>query len=379
MAYQALRDIYEKEAQIGGRGAGAAGYFGRLRLDAKTIQSSLGCGDPLLYARPQRGEKILDIGCGMGLDSLLASDQVKEEGLIVAFDFAPSMLKRAKENANREKKGQNIAFMSADANILPFGDQSFDLAISNAVIHLLPKKQDALKEIYRVLKNGGRFVFSDLATTDELPLIFRQEYINTDGAFIYGAFDSREKLATDLFQAGFGDIEIKLQLMTPYLERLGDYFKANSWDEKKKKQYLDLAKDTVLWTLTISAKKGKKSWEDLKMPCFCGQWVDIRAVPTVNVTDRPHYRFLLKNKQLNSGICPACGTEIDSPVQFVYHDMEKRIMLMVFPSFAQKNGDELKEGFFEYIKDCKKAGDMKEDYHTGVLFGLPALRRELAL
>lgn len=128
---------------------------------------SLGCGNPVALASIREGDVILDIGSGGGLDVFLASKKVGAKGKVIGLDMTEQMINRAKRNAKKGKYN-NVEFKLGEAEDLPVKDNSTDLVMSNCVINLAPDKEKVYREIYRILKPGGRFVVSDLVTEKEL-------------------------------------------------------------------------------------------------------------------------------------------------------------------------------------------------------------------
>ena len=128
---------------------------------------SLGCGNPVALSYLTEGEVVLDIGSGGGLDAFLAAKKVGPKGKVIGLDMTRQMVKRARHNAT---KGNyiNVEFKLGEAEDIPVKDNSIDLVMSNCVINLAPNKEKVYREIYRVLKPGGRFVVSDLVTEKEL-------------------------------------------------------------------------------------------------------------------------------------------------------------------------------------------------------------------
>ncbi len=138
------------------------------KLPDEAITSYCGVGNPFTLGPIQKGEAVLDIGCGAGADTLIAAGMVGPEGKVVGIDMIPEMLKCAKENLQRTDF-KNITFMEASAEKLPFPNEDFDVVISNGVFNLIPGKVKALSEVYRVLKPGGRMMIADQILTGELP------------------------------------------------------------------------------------------------------------------------------------------------------------------------------------------------------------------
>jgi arsenite methyltransferase len=165
----------------------------------------LGCGNPVAFAHLRKGDIVLDLGSGAGLDCFLAANIVGEKGKVIGVDMTPEMLEKARENA-REGHYANVEFRLGEIENLPVADSSVDVVISNCVINLSPDKERVFAEAFRVLKPGGRLMVSDMVLTQELPDFLRNSVEAYVGC-IAGAILIEEYQAA-VMKAGFKDIEI---------------------------------------------------------------------------------------------------------------------------------------------------------------------------
>jgi SAM-dependent methyltransferase len=133
-----------------------------------TIASFAGTGNPFSMGELRRGETVVDVGCGAGIDSLIAAKMVGPEGRVVGVDMTPAMLERARASA-AAMGVRNAEFRLAFAEKLPVPDGWADVIISNGVLNLFPDKLAGLEEMARVLKPGGRLQIGDILVSKTVP------------------------------------------------------------------------------------------------------------------------------------------------------------------------------------------------------------------
>lgn len=132
----------------------------------------LSCGNPIAIAALQEGQTVVDLGSGGGFDVFQAGEKVRGSGRVIGVDMTPEMLGKARKNIEqyRQRTGlDNVEFRLGEIEHLPVPDNSVDVVLSNCVINLSPDKPRVWREIYRVLKPGGKVSVSDLALLKPLP------------------------------------------------------------------------------------------------------------------------------------------------------------------------------------------------------------------
>ncbi|MFL6310393.1 MAG: arsenite methyltransferase [Nitrososphaera sp.] len=166
----------------------------------------VGCGAPVNLANLQKGETVVDLGSGAGIDVFLSAKKVTKAGRVIGIDMTDEMLERARRNA-KEHGYNNVEFRKGDIEQrIPVDDNSVDAVISNCVINLTVNKVEAFKEIYRILKlGGGRMLISDLVTDTEIPTTDADAQMWS--SCIDGAL-TKEHYIKNIRQAGFQNIEV---------------------------------------------------------------------------------------------------------------------------------------------------------------------------
>jgi SAM-dependent methyltransferase len=185
-------------------------------LPKEVTDLSLGCGDPVTLAALLPGQVVLDLGSGGGIDCFLAAERVGADGRVIGVDMTPQMLERARKN--KAKIGaDNVEFRLGEIEHLPIADSSVDVVISNCVINLSTDKEQVFREIYRVLKPGGRLAVSDIVTNGDLPEAVKNDLVAWAGC-VAGAVDI-EVYKQAIEKAGLVDVAVKPVYFGPEMMR----------------------------------------------------------------------------------------------------------------------------------------------------------------
>jgi len=167
---------------------------------------ALGCGLPTEFAQIKPGDTVVDLGSGAGNDCFVARSVVGETGRVIGIDMTVPMIEKARTNA--AKLGfKNVEFRLGDIESMPIENNMADVVVSNCVMNLVPDKQKAFAETYRITKPGGHFSISDIVLQGELTDELRKEASLYAGC-ISGAVQKEEYLRT-IRDAGFKNITVQ--------------------------------------------------------------------------------------------------------------------------------------------------------------------------
>ena len=183
----------------------------------------LGCGSPTAVASLKKGEVVLDLGSGSGIDVFIAASKVGPKGRVIGVDMTKEMVGRAKRLA-KANGYKNVEFRLGEIEKLPVEDGSVDTIISNCVINLSTDKDKVFREALRVLKPGGRLTLSDIVSEKPVPAELKDD-MDAWSSCIAGALEKSDYLGR-MTDAGFGKVEITAER---------DFYVEAEEDQKKHK------------------------------------------------------------------------------------------------------------------------------------------------
>ncbi|MDD4033356.1 MAG: arsenite methyltransferase [Bacteroidales bacterium] len=212
----------------------------------KEADLGLGCGLPTQFAKIKKGDTVVDLGSGAGNDCFVARAETGENGKVIGIDFTEAMIQKARENA--EKLGyNNVEFRYGDIEKIPIAANVADVVVSNCVMNLVPDKQKAFGEVYRILKPGGHFSISDIVLAGELP----EKIMNAAEMYagcVAGALQ-KDTYLNIIREAGFANIMFQKEKAIIIPDGLLD----NYLDEDEIKTYK--AHPYIIFSITVYAEK----------------------------------------------------------------------------------------------------------------------------
>jgi SAM-dependent methyltransferase len=180
--------------------------YSDLKGYAKDADLGLGCGLPTEHAAISEADTVIDLGSGAGNDAFVARAIVGDKGRVFGLDFAGAMLTKARNNA-KNLGFNNVEFFKGDIEEMPFENNLADVIVSNCVLNLVPDKEKAFQEIFRVLKPGGHFCVSDVVLVGDLPDEIVKQAELWAGC-VSGAIQKEAYLNT-IKETGFNNVVIK--------------------------------------------------------------------------------------------------------------------------------------------------------------------------
>ena len=231
--------------------------YSKLSGYQESADLGLGCGLPTEFADLKKGQVVVDLGSGAGNDAFVARSFVGESGKVIGIVMTEAMIEKAREN-NENLNYNNVEFRLGEIEKLPVATKKADVVISNCVLNLVPSKENAFSEIYRILKNKGHFCISDIVLNGELPTKFRTVAEMYAGC-ITGAI-SKESYLEIIEKLGFKNVSIrKERQITIPDDILKEYFSEEEIQEYKNS-------NSKIYSITVTGEK-------LETESFCNPTV----------------------------------------------------------------------------------------------------------
>lgn len=168
---------------------------------------SRGCGNPTGFADLQPGEVVVDLGCGAGIDVVLAARKVGAAGKVLGVDLAPHMIERAKQTVTEANLTETTEFVLTDMERVELSDGLADVVISNCVINLCPDKEAVYREAFRLLKHGGHLAISDIVYAGKVDPQVRERFQATWAGCVGGTIEENRYFQI-VQDAGFADVNV---------------------------------------------------------------------------------------------------------------------------------------------------------------------------
>jgi len=220
--------------------------YSKLKGYNKDADLGLGCGIPTEFALINEGDTVLDLGSGAGNDCFVARELTGVSGKVIGLDMTEIMIEKARINA--DKLGfNNVEFRLGDIEAMPLAAETVDVIVSNCVLNLVPDKEKAFKESYRVLKPGGHFSVSDVVLKGNLPEKLKNDAEMYAGC-VSGAIQMDDYIGI-IDEVGFKDVKVQKETLV----NLPDDILSKYLSDNEKEEFAD---GTIgIYSITVYAKK----------------------------------------------------------------------------------------------------------------------------
>ena len=206
----------------------------------------LGCGLPTEFAKIKEGDTVVDLGSGAGNDCFIARSIVGDRGKVIGIDFTEKMIEKAKGNAEKLQY-RNVEFRLGDIENIPLAGGIADVVVSNCVLNLVPDKNQAFTEIFRILKKGGHFSVSDIVLGGDLPEGLQKSAEMYVGC-VSGAIQKEDYLSI-IERAGFHNVHVQKEKRISLPEEIINQYLSSD-------QAAEFSKgNTGIYSVTVYAEK----------------------------------------------------------------------------------------------------------------------------
>ncbi len=309
-------ELYRKEA-LGSEEKSLSGYrFDPMftLIPPELRQLSQGLWHPLRHeAFPEeRPLNILDAGCGGGFDLYYLNLKYQHHHYWGA-DLSHDLLHKGR--IALQKYGFQPSLVRANIKDLPFINGFFDAVYSHAVVHLARDRLQVLRELFRVVKDGGTVLICDPIVSGKIPKFFQEEYERSGGIFLYGGLAGMENYQRWGEEAGFSYFDLVESVPFKPHKTIGELLKRRYKKQMISPQELEAIEFSIA---TFALVKGDK-WGKRRVSCpRCSKVTIINYCTVVNLGYEPELEDMLMTRRLNFGQCRGCGGKLDCPFPFFY-------------------------------------------------------------
>ena len=205
----------------------------------------LGCGLPTEFALIKAGDTVVDLGSGAGNDCFVARSITGDKGKVIGVDMTEKMIEKARRNAGKLNYN-NVEFVYGEIEAIPLKENIADVVVSNCVMNLVPDKNKAFSETYRILKEGGHFSISDIVLEGKLPEKLKKDAEMYAGC-VAGAIQKEDYLQI-IEQAGFKNIKVQ---KTKSIQLPDEILRQYLTDEEEKQ----FGKSFGIFSITVYGEK----------------------------------------------------------------------------------------------------------------------------
>ncbi|MBI4864549.1 MAG: methyltransferase domain-containing protein [Candidatus Riflebacteria bacterium] len=299
---------------------------------------SFGCGSPLAQLDLHPGQRVLDVGCGAGLDLCIAARLVGPQGEVVGVDVTPEMAEWARDNVARAGLG-HARVLEDDVAAVDLPDGLFDHVTANAALHLMPELDRALSRCRRLLGPMGTLAACDPVVSRPLPEALRDHATSNPALLLHGLLAPLDRYLDHFHRAGFESVEVRSRRPFSPHEALSRAVAACLPGPLASRVRQELAE--VEFSVVTVLALVRVPRRELTTRCSCGALATIAQVDTIDGVRSPGLFAELIAGRLNRAACPVCHTPVPPPAPFLVIDHARRTLWHVFPEEARPVAVEL--------------------------------------
>jgi len=333
---------------------------------------TFGCSHLIDLLQVEEGQAILDLGCGGGLDLLLAGHELGDRVRRVGVDPSPHMIRLARENT--EAVGlSNVSLVEGDAFSIPLNLGPFDWVISNAVLNLIPERVPVLRRILRLMGTDGKVVIGDVVIRGRIPRLLAEAPPTASSLLLFRNLPVLPDYLDSFFEAGFEAVQsVSLTPLNPQKAILAaarhelNLSAAHSKELERRLARVQFLAVTLVATPVVGR---------IPRPVFCcGLPLLLEHIPSIHLTHAPMLERLARQAQLNTTCCPRCHRKVPTPDPYVVFDEYANRVYHVFPESAHRDRALLEREVARFHEDWVKGTGLTQ-YTAHLVFGPDELAR----